>query len=188
MRAAWLTGLRKNAPEFARCVDERVKVCYDQHGELMHRLLVFKFGVSHASEIEEAINDGFERLYEAWMDERAIEHPQRWVYRIACNKMFNRLKKTDVQRRDDGEFLRRQSDGTLTPEDILLDQRRRAALDDAIRSLTPLELGTLRARARGCSLAEIAAWPEFQGQDVKQDVKNVSKFIINIVKRLRAQI
>lgn len=167
----------------ARTAEEQVTVYFLEHSEAVYRYLVCVF--RSESDAEEVTQEAFLRLYRTLTANDRIENPKAWVLTVARRLMLDRLKhqRYETPRLCElteaiGELV---ADPAPTPEEALLDRRRRQALTVAVGNLTELQRHCLHLRSEGLRLRQI-------GEIVQLDLRRVAEVIQRAVVRLQRSV
>jgi RNA polymerase sigma-70 factor (ECF subfamily) len=102
---------------------------------------------------QEAVQESFLRYFEACVRGEAPEEGKGWLFRVARNYIYDRLKQHALRRKAALAAIADQPDGHLDPEAELA----RAEISQCVvDSLSPRERECLRLRAEGLRYREIA--------------------------------
>lgn len=133
-------------------VDQRVEEIYEaERGNIYSYLLYFGLPAAQAQDLAQ---DAFLQLYRSLLNGTEIENPRAWLYRVAHNLAVR--SHTRELAFDELSSIAEPSDAQPDPERALLEKDRRAALRNAVRSLSPQQRNCLHLRVQGLRYREIA--------------------------------
>ena len=176
----WRDSQEERQP-LARTPDERTTACFREFAPRITRVLQHMFTGRH--DVEDAVQDAFLRLHEAFGRDEEIDNVGAWVYMVAKNQLICGVRRTHRQEKTYKHALavvakQSMDDAGVTPEDIFIDRSRGEALREAMASLSELERQCLLARADGLTLAEV-------GRVVALDLRRVSEIVRGAVLKLQ---
>lgn len=152
-------------------LQERVERLFVERREEIYVYLV-SLGV-RPEEAQEMTQESFMKYFVALGEGQSIANPRAWVYAVAHNLAVNSLAR--------GEVLAVPMATEETPESLILEPERMAALRNAISSLSPQQQSCLHSRADGFRYKEIAAIlgisPSTVGEFLQRAVKRLRKAI-----------
>ena len=133
-------------------IHERVEQIYEaERGNIYSYLLYFGLPAARAQELAQ---DAFLKLYSNMSKGAVIENPRAWLYRVAHNlalRSFEREPQFDELDPDASS-----PDARPDPERALIEKGREAALQRAVRDLSPQQRNCLHLRVQGLRYREIA--------------------------------
>lgn len=133
-------------------VHERVEQIYVAERDGLYRYLLY-LGVP-AGRAQELAQDSFLKLYLKMSRGEEIENPRAWLFQVAYHfALRHHQREPGFDELDANTSLRAVSPDA---ERALIDRERRAALQDAIRSLSPRQRNCLHLRVEGLRYREIA--------------------------------
>jgi RNA polymerase sigma-70 factor, ECF subfamily len=131
--------------------DEVVRIYEVERANIYSYLLHFGLPAARAQELTQ---DAFLKLYLKLSEGVPIANSRAWLYRVAHNLAL----RSHARERKFGELDPDAAfaDTRPDPERILIDKRRRSALRNAIRHLSPQQRNCLHLRVQGLGYREIA--------------------------------
>lgn len=133
-------------------VHEHVTEIYEAERDNIYSYLLY-FGVP-AGRAQELAQDSFVKLYQKMSRGEPIENPRAWLYRVAHNFALRFHERESTFDALDSDV---QTDKTaLNPEQSMIERERQAALQAAIRDLSPQQRNCLHLRVQGLRYREIA--------------------------------
>lgn len=174
-------GSKEERQPLARTPDERTAACFRDHAPGIIRVLQHMF--AERDDVEDAVQDAFLRLHEAFVRDEQIGNLHGWVFTVAKNQLICGVRKRNREERTYRHDLaliavQWMEDAATTPENIFLDRSRDEALREAMSSLSDLERQCLFGRAQGLTLAEV-------GRVVDRDLRRVSEIVRGAVLKLQ---
>jgi RNA polymerase sigma-70 factor (ECF subfamily) len=133
-------------------VHERVGEIYEAERENIYGYLL-RLGVP-PERAQELVQDSFLKLFLKFSKGDEIKNPRAWLYRVAHNFALQFHQREPVFRELDPSLHAHELQPD--PEHALIEQQRRMALVQAVRSLSPQQRNCLHLRARGLRYREIA--------------------------------
>lgn len=131
---------------------EVVEQIYERERENIYAYLLY-LGIS-THRAKELTQDSFLKLYLKMSRGEAIDNPRAWLYRVAHNAAARVHEREPVFDVLDADLSVHSS--TLDAESALINEQRRAALEEAIRALSPQQRECLHLRVEGLRYREIA--------------------------------
>ncbi len=142
---------------------------YRQHYTMIYRL-VLKF-ITDRHEAEDIVQDVFMKLYVEFCDQRAVEYPKTWLYRVATNTCINA-----VSRRREFCAIDSQAVHSLTNDENVTGQleagEQRKMIHQALSRLENQERIIIVLYSEGLSYKEIA---EVSGMKFTSVGKTISR-------------
>jgi len=133
-------------------VHERVEQIYEAERDNIYSYLL-RLGLP-AARAQECAQDAFLKLYLKMSKGDTIEAPRAWLYRVAHNfalRSFTRERPFETVDPETAAL-----DPRPTPEHVLIEGQRKAALYRAVRGLSPQQRNVLHLRVQGLRYREIA--------------------------------
>lgn len=175
--AAFVSPWPSRKPADATSPNPGIQVAqqYQQHAAAVER---YAFAICRSSaEAEDIAQECFVRWMQALDRGVAIERPLAWLLRVAHNLAVDytsrRPREIGLPGQEDGEI----ASPAPTPEAALLEQDRRARVQQALALLSPQELRCWLLRAEGLRYREIA---EIAGVQVG----TVATFLVRAAEKL----
>lgn len=141
-------------------LEEKITLLFDSQSEAIFQFLAAVFGNTDASEIEDATQEAFLRLYKALKEGQHIENVRGWLFRVAHNAAIDRLRAqrfvSPVDEIKWDEIREQMPDTALNPEQLTLKLEELAQLHEAVKRLSLQERQCLHLRAEGFRYREIA--------------------------------
>ncbi len=154
----------------------RVAQLYLEARDDVYRYLL-TFGIAPA-QAQEVTQDSFLRLYESMSQDEPIREPRAWLFRVAHNLGLNaRARERDCAPLDETLYAALR-DGSLGPEDALIDRQRMLRISRAVTDLSPQQKQVLQLRANGLRYREIA-------ETLEIGISTVYEFLNRAIRRLK---
>jgi RNA polymerase sigma factor (sigma-70 family) len=150
---------------------------FEQFGDKVYTAM--RLAGCSTSDAEDITQTTFLRLYDALDNGTLIATPDAWIFSASYRLLIDRVRAQHYDTGKAAAFKRRMLTRRVpTPEELLLEQQRAAALRKALAARTPLEKRCLLERARGRTLETI-------GKNVGLDMRRVGEVIKGAVEKLR---
>ncbi|MDQ2777874.1 MAG: RNA polymerase sigma factor, partial [Acidobacteriota bacterium] len=155
-------------PDFRQLVLEH----YDREHLALRKYVLF---LGLGAEIsEDVVQESFLRLYEHLQRAGDRTNLRAWLYRVAHNLTRNRQTAVTFRKTDALSNLTAAVEpvtNALTPEQVLLNRERDAALHRALKELTPAQRECLGLRAQGLKYREMAGVLQLSVSAVAENVQ-----------------
>jgi RNA polymerase sigma-70 factor (ECF subfamily) len=155
-------------PDFRQLVLEH----YDREHLALRKYVLF-LGLN-AESSEDVVQESFLRLYEHLRRDGDRTNVRAWLYRVAHNLTRNGQTAIIFRKTDTLSNLTAATEpatNALTPEQVLLNQERDAALHNALKELTPAQRECLALRAQGLKYREMAGALQLSVSAVAENVQ-----------------
>jgi RNA polymerase sigma-70 factor, ECF subfamily len=166
-----------DAPALVRTKEELIELWRDRYAEPLYHYLRAAFAGCVEQTAEDAVSEAFLRLYHELWRGKTIENPRAWVWTVARRLMLSEIKRVKFADAKHRAFALLPSTPNPTPEEILCDECKRAALDRALSALPEIERTCVELNARGFKAAEI-------GKIVGLDRRRVAEIVMRVSRRL----
>lgn len=133
-------------------VHEAVEQIYERERENIYSYVLYH-GIS-AHRAQELTQDSFLKLYQKMSKGEPIDNPRAWLYRVAHNFALRVHEREPVLDELDLDSNARSLEPDV--ENMLINRQRRAALEQAMRGLSPQQRQCLHLRVEGLRYREIA--------------------------------
>jgi RNA polymerase sigma-70 factor (ECF subfamily) len=131
---------------------DRVEQIYEEERANIYSYLLY-LGLP-AGQAQELAQDAFLTMYRKMLKGDAIGNPRAWLYKVAHN--LARRSYTREPRFDEMNPDAERADTGPDPERMLIEKRRKSALYEAMRGLSPQQRNCLHLRVQGLRYREIA--------------------------------
>jgi len=133
-------------------VQTQVERIYEEERANIYSYLVY-LGLP-AARAQELTQDAFLTMYRKMLKGDEISNPRAWLYKVANNLALRSYAREP--RFDELDADAESVDARPDPERALLEKRRRSALFQAVRGLSPQQRNCLHLRVQGLRYREIA--------------------------------
>ena len=141
-------------------LEEKITLLFDSQSEAIFQFLAAVFGNTDSSEIEDATQEAFLRLYKTLKQGQHIENVRGWLFRVAHNAAIDRLRAqrfvSPVDEIKWDEIRDQMPDPALNPEQLTIKLEELTQLHEAVKRLSLQERQCLHLRAEGFRYREIA--------------------------------